>query len=140
MADAGRRAPQKRRPEADGAVDAYVGARIALRRAALGLSQSALAARLGVSFQQLQKYESGANRISASRLHRLAVATGASPADFFPPATRRAETADDWMTGLVFLTETSEGRAVVGAFPRIADPALRKALARIATALAPEAA
>ncbi|WP_374513454.1 helix-turn-helix transcriptional regulator [Brevundimonas sp.] len=40
-------------------MDAYVGARISLRRSALGLSQSALAQRIGVSFQQVQKYESG---------------------------------------------------------------------------------
>ena len=49
-------------------IDAYVGARIGLRRSALGLSQSALAQQLGVSFQQVQKYETGQNRISASRL------------------------------------------------------------------------
>ena len=51
-------------------VDVYVGARIGLRRSALGLSQTALAQQLGISFQQVQKYETGQNRISASRLHR----------------------------------------------------------------------
>ncbi|RZJ44851.1 MAG: XRE family transcriptional regulator, partial [Brevundimonas sp.] len=59
-------------------IDAYVGARIGLRRSALGLSQAALAQRIGVSFQQVQKYETGQNRISASRLHRAAVVLGAS--------------------------------------------------------------
>lgn len=117
-------------------IDAYVGARIALRRAALGLSQTALAERLGISFQQLQKYETGANRISASRLHRLAMATGAAPADFFPAPPPRSEEADDWMTGLVFLTGTREGRSVAGAFPRIADASVRRSLARVIEALA----
>lgn len=134
-ATGGDRLSSKNRRASDD-VDAYVGARIALRRAALGLSQTALAERLGVSFQQLQKYEAGTNRISASRLHRLAAATGASPADFFPPVSGRLESADDWMTGLVFLTATPEGRAVADGFPRIADPALRKSLARIVAALA----
>ena len=58
-------------------VDAWVGARIAARRQALGLSQTALAERVGVSFQQIQKYETGINRISASRLHQIAVALAA---------------------------------------------------------------
>jgi transcriptional regulator with XRE-family HTH domain len=50
-------------------LDAHIGSRIRLRRAALGMSQEAVAAALGVSFQQIQKYERGINRISASRLY-----------------------------------------------------------------------
>lgn len=65
-------------------VDAWVGTRIAARRQALGLSQTALAGRVGVSFQQIQKYETGINRISASRLHQIALALGAEPGSFFP--------------------------------------------------------
>ena len=61
--------------EAD-AVDRAVGRRIAARRAALGRSQSALASELGISFQQLQKYEAGQNRVSASRLHHIALRQG----------------------------------------------------------------
>ncbi|MFN5619069.1 MAG: helix-turn-helix domain-containing protein, partial [Brevundimonas sp.] len=76
------RPPGARRP--DPGLDGYVGARISARRQALGLSQAALAGRIGVSFQQLQKYESGANRISASRLHHLAQALGAPVGAFFP--------------------------------------------------------
>lgn len=53
-------------------VDIHVGARIRMRRILLGKSQEAVASLLGVSFQQLQKYESGANRVSASRLFDLA--------------------------------------------------------------------
>ena len=65
-------------------IDAHVAERILERRQALGLSQSALAERLGVSFQQLQKYESGQNRVSASRLHRLSAALGRGVETFFP--------------------------------------------------------
>jgi ribosome-binding protein aMBF1 (putative translation factor) len=52
-------------------VDAHVGARVRLRRTLLGLSQEKLGAQLGLTFQQVQKYQHGANRISASRLHAL---------------------------------------------------------------------
>ena len=63
-------------------VDTWVGARIAGRRQALGLSQTALAERVGVSFQQIQKYETGANRVSASRLWDIADALDV-PVSFF---------------------------------------------------------
>jgi transcriptional regulator with XRE-family HTH domain len=64
-------------------IDSHVGTRIRLRRAQLGLSQSALAARIGMSFQAVQKYETGAIRISASRLYEMAAALQVSPGFFF---------------------------------------------------------
>ncbi|HEY0927246.1 helix-turn-helix transcriptional regulator [Brevundimonas sp.] len=115
-------------------IDAYVGTRIGLRRSALGLSQAALAQRIGVSFQQVQKYETGLNRISASRLHRVAVVLGTSVEVFFPPLDGPAAGEAD---ALRALGSTSDGRAVALAFPRIADRGLRQALASIVTALAP---
>lgn len=60
------------RPRAPNPVDVHVGRRVRIRRVLNGLSQEELAADLGLTFQQLQKYESGANRISASRLYHLA--------------------------------------------------------------------
>jgi transcriptional regulator with XRE-family HTH domain len=65
------------------AVDRHLGEAIRLRRRALGLSQQALAQRIGISFQQVQKYESGANRISASTLYVTARALGLAPGAFF---------------------------------------------------------
>ena len=53
-------------------IDAAVGLQMAARRSALGLSQTALAVQLGVSFQQVQKYEKGTNRVSASKLFEMA--------------------------------------------------------------------
>jgi transcriptional regulator with XRE-family HTH domain len=58
-------------PRTATAVDAYIGAQMRDRRTALGLSQAALGAKLGVSFQQVQKYESGVNRVSAARLFEI---------------------------------------------------------------------
>jgi transcriptional regulator with XRE-family HTH domain len=53
-------------------IDQYVGRRVRLRRGELDLSQEALAEKLGITFQQLQKYENGRNRVSAGRLYELA--------------------------------------------------------------------
>lgn len=64
-------------------IDTYVGGRMRLRRIQLGLSQGALASRIGVSFQAVQKYESGDIRISASRLYDVAQVLEVSPAFFF---------------------------------------------------------
>lgn len=64
-------------------IDAHVGKRLKARRLTAGLSQTALAAVAGISFQQLQKYEKGTNRISASHLFAFAQALGCTPNDFF---------------------------------------------------------
>lgn len=120
-------------------VDAHVGTRITARRTALGLSQTALGQRVGISAQQVQKYEAGTNRISASRLNAIARTLGQSPGAFFP------EGADDVgsgmggapsESGLRFMTATAEGRAVAADFPLIPDRRLRQALASIVEALA----
>jgi len=116
-------------------IDAYVGARIGLRRSAMGLSQTALAQRLGISFQQVQKYETGQNRISASRLHRIATVLGASVEAFFPPV-EAAEAGQSARDPLRFITATADGRAVANAFPLIEDRDVRQALARVVRALA----
>ena len=120
-------------------VDAYVGARIGLRRSALGLSQSALAQQLGISFQQVQKYETGQNRISASRLHRAATVLGTSVETFFPPVETVRGAADDSWRQMRSITATAEGRTVAAAFPLIGDRDLRRAVARIVHGLAREA-
>jgi transcriptional regulator with XRE-family HTH domain len=65
-------------------IDVYVGNRIRAQRKASGLSQERLAQALGVTFQQVQKYERGANRVSASMLSRAAFALGAPIGSFFP--------------------------------------------------------
>ncbi len=64
-------------------IDVHVGARLRARRTLLGLSQTALGDAIGISFQQQQKYESGSNRISASRLYDLSQLLGVDTAHFF---------------------------------------------------------
>lgn len=70
--------PRKR----ERALDAYIGARVRLRRLMLGMSQENLSGKLGVTFQQVQKYEKGLNRISASRIYELAQALSV-PVSYF---------------------------------------------------------
>ncbi|HTS90699.1 MAG TPA: helix-turn-helix domain-containing protein [Stellaceae bacterium] len=72
-----------RKEHAPHPIDVYVGGRMRLRRIQLGLSQGALASKIGVSFQAVQKYESGDIRISASRLYDVAQVLEVSPAFFF---------------------------------------------------------
>ena len=83
-----------------GPVDVHVGSRIRLRRHLLGLSQSELGRALGVTFQQVQKYENGTNRVGASRLHQIALALRTTPAWFF-----------DSLAGLAPAASTSAIRA-----------------------------
>jgi transcriptional regulator with XRE-family HTH domain len=64
-------------------VDVHVGSRVRFRRKLLGMSQSKLGEALGLTFQQIQKYESGANRIGSSRLYQLSQILGTSIAYFF---------------------------------------------------------
>src|ERR1700728_1634326 len=66
-----KRRPHPRVPQQFQPVDIQVGVRLRLRRKRLGLSQDALGQSVGITFQQLQKYERGANRIGASRLYEL---------------------------------------------------------------------
>lgn len=66
--------------------DKHVGARIRMRRMMLGISQEKLAAPLGLTFQQVQKYENGANRVGASRLQQIAATLGVSVGFFFEGA------------------------------------------------------
>lgn len=125
-------------------VDIHVGSRVRLRRAALGMSQERLAEALGLTFQQVQKYESGANRISASRLWDIAQVLSVSVAHFFdhmPPELKEAsprhmvravaeppEFADPMLT-------TPETMELVRAYYRISEPQVRKKVYELAKAL-----
>lgn len=67
-------------------IDAHVGGQVKLRRAVVGMSQTELANRLGITFQQVQKYEKGANRIGASRLYLIAEILNVTVQSFFEGA------------------------------------------------------
>ena len=77
------RQPEPLSVKASTPVDIHIGQRLRMRRKAVGLSQEQLAARVGVTFQQLQKYEKGTNRISASRLLGLARELSVPVSHFF---------------------------------------------------------
>jgi transcriptional regulator with XRE-family HTH domain len=66
-------------------IDVEIGRRICSRRLFQDRTQSDLAKACGITFQQIQKYETGANRVSGSRLHQIAIFLGCQVADFFPP-------------------------------------------------------
>lgn len=72
-------------------IDKHVGSRIRLKRTLLGLSQTTVAETLGLTFQQLQKYESGTNRVSASKLFHLAASLGVDPNFFFEGLSNSGE-------------------------------------------------
>jgi transcriptional regulator with XRE-family HTH domain len=78
-------------------IDIHVGKRIRVRRLLLGMNQETLANALGLTFQQVQKYEHGANRVSASRLSATAEILGVPISDFFGdlPATRARVSAEE---------------------------------------------
>jgi transcriptional regulator with XRE-family HTH domain len=114
-------------------IDAYVGGRMRLRRIQLGLSQGALARKVGVSFQAVQKYESGDIRISASRLYDVAQVLHVSPAFFFEGypdgviATNLGTNGDD-------ASETFDRRevmALIRGYYGIRDPQLQADLLRL---------
>lgn len=82
-----------RRRRAEDRLNLTIGRRIRLHRIALGWSQRGLADALGVSYQQVQKYESGATAIGAARLSLIARMAGADMSDFFAPSTENAAAA-----------------------------------------------
>ena len=79
-----RKRPVRRRPKLDhpNPIDVHVGSRVRLRRTLLGMSQEKLGEAIGLTFQQVQKYERGANRIGASRLWELSAVLDV-PVQFF---------------------------------------------------------
>ena len=105
-------------------VDAHVGNRIRTRRKLRGLGQVALAQRIGVTFQQIQKYEMGANRVSASKLYDIARALQTPVAWFFEGLNLETDAAGDNadMSELAVVDSflrTPEGVELVKFFPRL---------------------
>jgi transcriptional regulator with XRE-family HTH domain len=115
--------------------DVEFGARIRLRRRELHLSQSALATALGVSFQQVQKYERGANRISASMIQRVSVFTQTPVSWYFGEAAGGPEIGGE----ITHLLTNTTGQALLRAVAGLPADRL-SAVVRVAQALAPTAA
>jgi len=127
-------------------VDVHVGSRVRLRRTLLGLSQEKLGDALGLTFQQVQKYERGANRIGASRLFDLSRVLDVPVSFFFdditPDATERKPVVEidiDEMSQSGFDVDPMARREtleLVRAYYRIKDPLVRKRVFELAKALA----
>jgi transcriptional regulator with XRE-family HTH domain len=106
-------------------VDRGIGARVKQRRQSLGMSQTKLGEKIGVTFQQVQKYETGASRISAGRLASIA-STLDVPITFFFDGLKAAADSPDEEDALVLALRDEMTLELVKAFAAIPDPALRR--------------
>src|SRR5258708_3267144 len=121
-------------------IDRHVGLRIRLRRKELGISQERLAESIGLTFQQIQKYERAANRVSASKLWEMARALSTSISYFYeglsdasePPGSNLPhETLQNFLL-------TPEGMELAAVFPRIPAGRVRRKMLDLARAMAGE--
>jgi transcriptional regulator with XRE-family HTH domain len=123
-------------------VDLHVGLRVRLRRRALKMSQEKLAESLGLTFQQVQKYERGSNRISASKLYEIARALRAPVAWFFEgladPAEGRIECAaeSEGASRIHDFLLTREGADLANLFPKLPEGSVRRRIIELVRALA----
>jgi transcriptional regulator with XRE-family HTH domain len=113
-------------------LDTMVGARIRILRIHKRISQTELAEQIGVTFQQVQKYEKGTNRIGASRLSKIAGVLGVSVGDLFESSGQRA---DDASSPFRLLAETGALR-VLKAYTRTTDTRIRHAIAELIEGIA----
>ena len=119
-------------------IDKHVGSRVRMRRMMLGMSQSTLANGLDLTFQQVQKYEKGTNRISASRLQHISQILQL-PVTFFFEGTPGQSKAKDDAPSLAYVTDflaTRNGLALTKAFMKIKDAKLRRNIVNLVKDLA----
>jgi transcriptional regulator with XRE-family HTH domain len=123
--------------------DKHVGSRVRMRRMMLGMSQEKLGDALGLTFQQVQKYEKGTNRIGASRLQQIAHILQVPVAFFFEGAPSPSPLADGLREApspayVADFLATSEGLALTKAFTRIKEPKLRRRIVDLVEEIAGE--
>ena len=127
-------------------IDVHVGGRVRLRRTLLGMSQEKLAQALGLTFQQIQKYERGANRIGSSRLYKLSQILDVPVSFFFDDMTEETATgggavapanAPEDPSGPDALTKR-ETLELVRAYYRIPDERLRRKVFELVKAAGPK--
>ncbi len=129
-------------------IDRHVGSRVRMRRVMLGMSQEKLGEALGLTFQQVQKYEKGTNRIGASRLQQISRTLDVPPAFFFEGAPSFEAiansqpgpmgVADSNAPYVADFLSTAEGLHLNLAFARIHDPKIRKRIVDLVSSLAGE--
>jgi transcriptional regulator with XRE-family HTH domain len=119
-------------------IDKHVGSRVRVRRNMLGLTQEKIADAIGLTFQQVQKYEKGTNRISASRLHQLAGVLQVPIPFFFegaPSQSRSGGKAESPNYVSDFLA-AHDGLTLTKAFMQIEDAKLRRCVVRLVELIA----
>ena len=122
-------------------VDVHVGNRIRTRRLALGMSQEKLGDGLGLTFQQVQKYEKGVNRVGASRLQAISAILEVPISFFFdgaspPPSSTRKKAGEAPSTD--FVTEflkNADSHTLIKAFLRIKEPVVRRSIVQMVEAI-----
>ncbi|MDR6432717.1 helix-turn-helix domain-containing protein [Brucella pseudogrignonensis] len=122
-------------------IDVHVGSRIRLRRNMLGLSQEKLGESLGITFQQIQKYEKGTNRVGASRLQAISAILTVPVSFFFEDApgsspTQAGFAEDNEATYVVDFLNSNEGVQLTRAFTKISDPKVRRKIIDLVKSLA----
>lgn len=122
-------------------LDRRVGQRVRMRRKMLNMSQTELASELGLTFQQVQKYEKGVNRIGASRLQHMSHVLQVPVAFFFEdPVTQSqgpaAATTDPSLDYVSDFLSSSDGLNLVSAFMRVRDIKLRRLIVDLVETLA----
>jgi len=125
-------------------IDKHVGSRVRMRRMMLGMSQEKLGDALGLTFQQVQKYEKGTNRIGASRLQQISHILQVPVAFFFEGAPTLHTHSDGGVKEApspAYVSDflaTSEGLALTKAFTRIKEPKLRRRIVDLVEQIAGE--
>jgi transcriptional regulator with XRE-family HTH domain len=118
-------------------IDRRVGHRIRLRRSMLGMSQEKLGEAVGITFQQVQKYERGTNRVSASRLWQVATALDVKIDYFFATGEEESGTgfSEEGASYEAEPTISADGLKLMGIFHRIQDPRIRRKVVDLASLL-----
>lgn len=124
-------------------IDIHVGSRVRLRRTMLGMSQEKLGESLGITFQQVQKYEKGTNRVGASRLQNIAAILNVPVSFFFEDApgdntTPGSGLEESSSAFVVNFLSSSEGLQLNRAFVKISDPKVRRKIIDLVKTLADE--
>jgi transcriptional regulator with XRE-family HTH domain len=138
----GKRRGGRPKIDAPSPVDVHVGSRVRLRRTLMGMSQEKLGNAVGLTFQQIQKYERGANRIGASRLFEMSRVLDVPVQFFFDEMPTEPESSDYRpMSGEANTPEQDpmarrETLELIRAYYRIPDPQVRRRLFELAKALA----
>jgi len=124
-------------------IDKHVGSRVRMRRMMVSMSQEKLGEKLGITFQQIQKYEKGTNRIGASRLQQIANVLGVQVGFFFegapvPDGSAKGFSESASPAYVSDFLATSDGLALTKAFMKVTDAKVRRRIVDLVEAMVAE--